>query len=86
MLEAEIKSNPVTMVGGALALPAFKHVKKALDYTEYGGAPLLGVNGIVIIGHGRSNHVAVKHAVRAAKRAVESNIIQSIREGVAPRG
>lgn len=63
-------------------MPAFNKVKKILDYTEYGGAPLLGVNGVVIVGHGRSNAVAVKNAVRAAKRAVEANILAAIRSGV----
>lgn len=85
LIESKIKSNPITLIGGALAMPAFKQVKKILDYTEYGGAPLLGVNGVVIIGHGRSNAVAVKHAVRAAKRAVETNILETIRSGVAAR-
>ncbi|MBI4672992.1 MAG: phosphate acyltransferase PlsX [Chloroflexi bacterium] len=85
LIRSEIKSSPLTMMGGALAMPAFTKVKKILDYTEYGGAPLLGVNGVVIIGHGRSNEVAVKHAVRAAMRAVESQILETIRSGVTPR-
>lgn len=85
LIRSEIKSNPLSMLGGALAMPAFNKVKKILDYTEYGGAPLLGVNGVVIIGHGRSNHVAVKNAIRVAKRAVETNILETIRNGVAPR-
>lgn len=82
LIRSEIKGNPLTALGGALALPAFNKVKKILDYTEYGGAPLLGVNGVVIIGHGRSNQVAVKHAIRVAKRSVETNIIETIRRGV----
>ena len=45
--------------------------KKELDYSEYGGAPLLGVNGMVIIGHGRSNVKAIKNAIRVAKAEVE---------------
>lgn len=85
LIRSEIKANPISMLGGALAMPAFTKVKKILDYTEYGGAPLLGVNGIVIIGHGRSNAVAVKNAVRVAKRAVETNILGTIRAGVQPR-
>lgn len=83
LIRSEIQANPISIVGGVLALPAFNKVKKILDYTEYGGAPLLGVNGVVIIGHGRSNATAVKHAVRAAKRAVETNILETIRQGVA---
>lgn len=82
LLRTEIKANPIAMVGGALAMPAFNKVKKILDYAEYGGAPLLGVNGIVIIGHGRSNAFAVKNAIRVARRAVESNILETIRSGV----
>ena len=83
LIRSEIKANPISMLGGALAMPAFNKVKKILDYSEYGGAPLLGVNGVVIIGHGRSNALAVKNAVRAAKQAVETNILQTIRSGVA---
>jgi glycerol-3-phosphate acyltransferase PlsX len=83
LIRSEIMSNPISMIGGALATPAFNKVRKILDYTEYGGAPLLGVNGIVIIGHGRSDAKAVKNAVRAAKRAVETNILDTIRKDVA---
>jgi phosphate acyltransferase len=83
LIESQIKSNPVTMVGGALSYPAFKTVKKILDYAEYGGGPLLGVNGVVIIGHGRSNAHAVKNAIRVAKQAVESKVLDTIRAGVA---
>jgi glycerol-3-phosphate acyltransferase PlsX len=54
-----------------------------LDYAEYGGAPLLGVNGVVIIGHGRSNAKAIKNAIRVAKeeveRAVNEKIVEAIR-------
>ncbi len=82
LIESQIKSNPVTMLGGALSYPAFKRVKKIMDYSEYGGGPLLGVNGVVIIGHGRSNAHAVKNAVRVAKQAVESQVLETIRAGV----
>lgn len=84
LIRSEIKANPISMLGGALALPAFNKVKRILDYTEYGGAPLLGVNGVVIIGHGRSNAVAVKNAIRVAKRAVETKILETIHSGVVP--
>jgi glycerol-3-phosphate acyltransferase PlsX len=83
LIRSEIQANPISALGGILAMPAFNKVKKTLDYTEYGGAPLLGVNGIVIIGHGRSNAVAVKNAVRVAKRAVEIHLLETIRSGVA---
>jgi glycerol-3-phosphate acyltransferase PlsX len=86
LIETQIKSNPVTMVGGALVLPAMKKVKSILDYAEYGGAPLLGVDGVVIIGHGRSNAKAVKNAIRVAKQSVESQMLAKIRAGVAAQG
>lgn len=83
VIQSEIKSNPITTIGGALSLPAFNRVRKILDYAEYGGGPLLGVNGIVIIGHGRSNAYAVKNAIRVAKQAVENKVLDMIRAGVA---
>ena len=58
--------------------PVLRYVKKKLDYTEYGGAPLLGINGVCIIGHGRSNAKAVCNAVKAAKTAVEGQLVQAI--------
>ncbi len=59
--------------------PAFTRMKGRFDYAHYGGAPLLGVNGICIIGHGRSNAEAVSSAIRAAKEAVEQAIIECIK-------
>jgi glycerol-3-phosphate acyltransferase PlsX len=68
--------------GYLLARRSFKNFKKRIDYSEYGGAPLLGVNGVVIIGHGRSSAKAVKNAIRFAREEVERNINQSIMEQV----
>ncbi|MBD3264800.1 MAG: phosphate acyltransferase PlsX [Candidatus Omnitrophica bacterium] len=59
-----------------------KKFKGLLDYAEYGGAPLLGVEGIVIIGHGRSNHLAVKNAIKVALREVERNLTTEINRRV----
>jgi len=83
VLEREIKARRRAMVGALLAKPAFRAVKRTLDYSEYGGAALLGVNGIVIVGHGRSNARAVASAVRVAKVAVEGGVLEAIRSGVA---
>lgn len=80
-LKAEIKRRPLAVLGATLAKPAFDALKLRLDYAEIGGAPVLGVNGITIIGHGRSNAKAVKNAIRAAKRAVDGNLIEVIRAG-----
>jgi glycerol-3-phosphate acyltransferase PlsX len=81
-IRAEIKARPLAVVGAALARPAFKAVSQMFDYREYGGGALLGVNGVVIIGHGRSDAYAVRNAIRVAHRAVESDVIGAIRGGL----
>lgn len=79
----EIKSSPLTMLGGTLARPAFTRARKVLDYTEVGGVPLLGVNGVVMVGHGRSTAKAIKNGIGASRRAVESGMLEGIKEGLA---
>jgi glycerol-3-phosphate acyltransferase PlsX len=69
-------------MGGLLARRAFRRVYKQVDPFEVGGAPLLGVNGVVIIGHGRSNAKAVKNAIRQARLAVEGRIVEHIQAGL----
>jgi len=86
VLEREIKARPLAMAGALLAKPAFRAAKRTLDYTEYGGAALLGVNGIVIVGHGRSNAKAVASAIRVAKVAVEGKVLDAIRAGIEATG
>jgi glycerol-3-phosphate acyltransferase PlsX len=71
------------MVGAALAKGAFDQVRKRLDYREYGGGALLGVDGVVIVGHGRSDSLAIKNAIRVAKQAVERGVVPAIRESIA---
>ena len=63
----------------------FGRVRDRLNPDEVGGAPLLGVNGVVVIGHGRSNAYAVKQAVGQARRAAEQGIVDAIRDGIAAR-
>lgn len=81
-LREEIMRTTLTKVGGMLARPAFKRVQKTIDPFEVGGAPLLGVNGVVIIGHGRSNDRAIKNAVGQARKAVAGKVIESIESGL----
>jgi glycerol-3-phosphate acyltransferase PlsX len=85
VLEEEIRSRKLAMVGALLAKPAFRAVKRRLDYAEYGGAPLLGVNGVAIIAHGRSNAKAICNAIRVAQRAVDNKVIEQIKQGLADR-
>lgn len=82
LLKEELTSSLRGKLGGALALPAFKAVKGKLDPDEYGGAPLLGVNGVSIICHGSSKAKAIKNAVRVAKKCVELNFVQTIAETI----
>src|SRR5687767_11965653 len=71
--------GPLAMVGGALIRPAMGKVRKLLDPSEEGAAPLLGVNGLVFIGHGRSDAFAIKSAVRVAKEAAEAKVLDAIK-------
>lgn len=83
VMAEEIKKRPTALLGALLAKGALREVKSRLDYSEYGGAPLLGVDGVVIVGHGRSNAKAIKNMVRVGKEAVEKGMLEAIKEGVA---
>jgi glycerol-3-phosphate acyltransferase PlsX len=85
-IRESLMANPLTMLGGLLARPAFKRVRQQLDPDEVGGAPLLGVNGVVIIAHGRSNAYAIKQAVGQARRLVEQRVVEAIAQGIASSG
>ncbi len=81
-IRQELTRGIFTSIGGLLARPAFIRVRKQLDPNEVGGAPLLGVNGIVIVCHGRSNAYAIKQAVGQARSAVQHDIVGAIRQGL----
>ncbi len=78
ILKNEIKQSLVSKIGALLMKPSFKRLKKHIDWQEYGGAPLLGVNGCVIISHGKSDARAIKNAIFQAINFSESNINQII--------
>lgn len=82
-LRTAVRRRPYTLPGLAFMYPAFRAVRRRTDYAQYGGAPLLGVDGVVIIGHGRSNAVAVENALNAAARAVESRVVERVSDGLA---
>lgn len=81
-LKRELKSRMITKIGALLSMPAYSTMKKKMDYAEYGGAPLLGVNGAVIISHGSSNAKAIKNAIRAAGEYVKHKVNQHIIEKI----
>jgi glycerol-3-phosphate acyltransferase PlsX len=82
LIRDEIRQDFLATLGGLIARPAFRRVYKKIDPAEIGGAPLLGVNGVVIIGHGRSNALAIKNAIRQAHLAVEGDVIRAIKSGL----
>ena len=74
--------SPLGWLSAVPAAPGLLKMKKQLDYKEYGGAPLLGINGVVIKAHGSSDAKAIFHAVRQAKACVEGEIVRAIQEGL----
>ena len=82
IIKEEVTRDPISMLGGVIAKGAFNRVSARADDSPYGGAVLLGVDGIVIIGHGRAKAEAVTAAIRAARRAVAQNVVANIAAGV----
>ncbi len=83
MLREEIKKTLQASVGFLLSRSAFRSFKTRLDYSEYGGAPMLGVKGCVIICHGRSSAKAVKNAIRLAGEFSRQNLAEKIQSSIA---
>jgi len=79
MIKEEVrKSGLISKVGALLMRRVFKALKKSIDYAEYGGAPLLGVNGCVIVSHGKSNPKAIKNAIFQAINYIDADITSKI--------
>jgi glycerol-3-phosphate acyltransferase PlsX len=82
LLRAEFKRTFTTRVGLLLSRRAFRRFRRRVDYSEYGGAPLLGVNGLCIVGHGRSSSKAVRNAVAMAYRFARNGLTGRIEEEI----
>ncbi len=86
MLKAEIKSSFLSRIGYFLSRKAFMNFKKKVDYAEYGGAPLLGIDGVGMICHGGSNAKAIKNAIRFANeyvlKGVNERMAEKLQEGL----
>jgi phosphate acyltransferase len=83
LLKESLQSTITSQVGAMLSKRAFADFKKRLDYSEYGGAPLLGVKGVCIIGHGSSNANAIKNAIRVAAQFADTKINAKIEQEIA---
>src|SRR5271155_3963831 len=86
LLKKSLKSTLVSQIGAVLSQGAFKGLKKTIDYTEQGGAPLLGVRGVCVIGHGRSNANAVKNAIRVAAGLARARSNEKIEQELSVAG
>lgn len=82
IIKKELMADPVSKFGALLSKGAFKRVKKDMDYSEVGGAPLLGVQGAVVKGHGSSNGHAVCCAIKQCRKIIEGNVTGLIQEGL----
>ncbi|MBE3585194.1 phosphate acyltransferase PlsX [Desulfofundulus thermocisternus] len=82
MIKEEVTRSWLAKMGTALATSVFRCFEKRIDYAEYGGAPLLGVNGVSIICHGSSTARAIKNAIKRAREAVEAGLVDAIKSNV----
>ncbi len=80
LLKKELLKNPVTWLASLLLLPAFLSIKKKVDSDEFGGAPILGIDGICIKAHGRAKAKAIKNAIKVAYQAVTEDVIGKIKK------
>jgi glycerol-3-phosphate acyltransferase PlsX len=85
IIRSEITASPVSSIGGLLVRPAFRRLNAMLDPSEHGAALLLGVNGLVFIGHGRSDAKALVSAIRVARQAVKIGLLEATREAIRMR-
>jgi glycerol-3-phosphate acyltransferase PlsX len=85
IIKTEITASPISSLGGVLARPAFRRVGVTLDPAEYGAAPLLGVRGLVFVGHGRSDSRAMVNAIRVAREAVEGGLLDALENAISSR-
>ena len=83
LLGEELSSTVTTRVGSLLTRRALRHFRRRVDYSEYGGAPLLGVAGVTIVGHGRSSARAVRNAVAMAYRFAADRFIERVEQDIA---
>ena len=82
MIKSEIMSSTVSKIGAVFMKSAFKSLKEKMDYTEYGGAPFLGVDGLCVKAHGRSDSKAFKNAIRQAKTFYDRDLLEKLKIGI----
>ncbi len=83
MIKREVKRRPLAICGALMSKSAFKAVKDHTNPDQYGGAPLVGVNGVAIIAHGKSNEVAIFNALKTAQKLVKKNFVEDVAQKIA---
>jgi glycerol-3-phosphate acyltransferase PlsX len=81
-MREEVPRGAAGKLGGLLIRPGVRRIRERIDWREFGGAPLLGIDGVAVVAHGRSDARAFRNAIRVAKEAVEANLVGKIREAV----
>ncbi len=82
VMKEELTSSLRTKIGAGLAMPAFKNLRTLMDPRQIGAAPLLGIDGLVFVGHGRSDALALVNSLKRAQQAVAANLLDSIKSAV----
>jgi len=82
VMKEELTASLRTKIGAVLAMPAFKNIRKLLDPRQIGAAPLLGIDGLVFVGHGRSDSLAIVNSLKAAKQAIDAQLLPSLKEAI----
>ncbi|MCJ7624338.1 MAG: phosphate acyltransferase PlsX, partial [Anaerolineaceae bacterium] len=85
VLKEELTSSFRTKIGALLAKPAFEQMRKLLDPSEIGAVPLLGINGLVFVGHGRSDAIAITNAIKITQQAINSNLLEELSNAIQKR-
>jgi glycerol-3-phosphate acyltransferase PlsX len=81
-LREEIPKTMTGKLGGLLIRPGVRHIRERIDWREFGGAPLLGIDGVAVVAHGRSDARAMKNAIRVTRDAVQNDLVGKIRAEV----
>ena len=82
VMKEELNASLRTKIGAGLAMPAFMNLRKLLDPRQIGAAPLLGIDGLIFVGHGRSDALAIVNSLKAAKQAVDAQLLPSLKEAI----
>lgn len=82
VMKAELTSSLRTKIGAALAMPAFSKLRELMDPRQIGAAPLLGIDGLVFVGHGRSDALALVNSLKLAQQAVDADLLENIKGAI----